>query len=405
MNSISKGLFYLLLLSCCLLSCTQAPLNFGDKLPGKYSLYIMGHDGKEYLLETNNLDSGILVPEQEGAELDIRKVDRSVLVKRGYYYHLDRKSASFIKYRIEGRNFSPVSAMPLEKFSVENYHWIGLDTLLLTGLGTPEFAQVKYVLLDTRSMKQLAAGDMDIPRPSGRFDNMSVGFVAPQRNSLLIGYTYHQQLSASDYTTSDTTYVTELSYPQMKALQTHKDARSTYPGGVNNIQSSAFFDAAQNYYFMDCPGIALGNRPELPTAVMRINKGAVSPDQTYFFNISAALGNHAYGMWPVGEGKAIIRTERKDLFKGLGDHYSTAHFEFYLIDVAAGKVIKKLALPLDKGSRRECVLVENNTVYISINSDKKGNCIYVYDLKSGILKRGLELKGSTDFILRIDKLN
>lgn len=405
MSSISNLRIYCLFLICTLLSCTQSPLKFGDKLPDKYSLYIMGQDGKEYLLETNSLDTGSLEPEETGVELDVRKVDRSILVKKGFYYHLDRKSASFIKYRVEGRNFAQVSTLPLQKFSIENYLWMGQDTLLLTGLSTPDFAQVMYVLLDTRNMKQVAAGNMDIPKPSGRFDNMSVGFVTPNKNSLLVGYTYHQQLGASDYTTSDTTYVTELSYPEMRLLQMHKDKRSTYPGGVNNIQSSAFYDTQHNYYFMDCPGIALGNRPELPTAVMRIKKGAISTDQDYFFNISAALGNHAYGMWSVGNGKAIIRAERKDLFKGLGDHYSTAHFEFYLIDVAARKIIKKLALPLDKGTRRECVLVENDVAYISVNSDSEGNFIWAYDLKKDILTKGLALKGNTDFILRIDKLN
>jgi len=364
----------------------------------------MGKDGKEYLLETKSFDSGDLNPEDDAAALDATVMDRSILVKAGYYYHMDRKAGQFVKYHIEDKEFKTVASVPLKDFSIENAEWIGGDTLLLTGLQSPDFAQVRYALLRTGDMSLLASGDMDIPKPSGRFDNMSVGFVKLIRDRILVGYTYHEQLTPSDYTTSDTTYVTTLNYPLMKAVKTAKDTRSTYPGGVNTVQTSSFTDKQQDFYFMDCPGIALGNRPELSTGIMKISSGAEAPDKNYFFNLSAAFHNHAYGMWSLGNGKAIVRSERKDLFKGLGDHYSTAHFEFYLVDVYAQQILKKLDLPLDKGTRRECVLVEGNTAYISINSTKEGNYIWLYNIKTGNLKKGLELSGNTDYILRIDHL-
>ena len=398
MSLISKHALFFLLVASCFTSCKE-------HLPSNnYGLYLMGKDGKEYLLETTALDSGRLVPEEDAATLNAEVIDRSILVKDGFYYHMDRKAGRFVKYAIKHKIFNPVAALPLKKFSIENYHWMGGDTLLLTGLQTPDFAQVKYALLRTGDMKLLSTGNMQIPKPSGRFDNMSVGFVKTQGNQLLVGYTYHEQLSASDYTTSDTTYVTALTYPQMSAVQTDRDIRSTYPGGVNTVQSSSFTDEHQDFYFMDCPGIALGNRPELPTAIMKINRGTAVPDKSYFFNLSSLLHNHAYGMWYIGNGKAIVRAERRDLFKGLGDHYSTAHFEFYVIDVVTQQVLKKLELPLDKGTRRECVLIKDGIAYISINSSTKGNYIWLYNIKTGMLKKGLQLAGNTDYILRIDRL-
>ena len=142
---------------------------------------------------------------------------------------------------------------------------------------------------------------------------------------------------------------------------------------------------------------------EIKSGIFRIKKDQSVIDN-YFFNISESIiKNHAYGMWPLGGNKAIIRTERKDLFKDLNDHYKVAQFEFYVLDLQT-KVIKKLNLPLDKGTRKQCVIVQNGIAYIAINSAKEGNFIWLYDIQKESLKKGLQLAGNTDYILRIDTL-
>ena len=406
--SVKKAIFLLTLtiLSLCHYSCSQKPEN-GTILAGKnYSIYILGKDGKEYIIETNSIDSGKLLPEKQGVTLDAKAMDRDIIVKNGNYYHLNRKKAELSKYNIQNDSLHTIASIPLKDFSIENYFWAGKDSLLLTGLDIKGFKQTKYVLIETAKMILLSSGNLPIPQPSGNFTSMSIGVVELRKNHLLLGYTYHQQLSSSNYTTSDTTYIAELNYPQMDLLKIDKDTRSTYPGGINTVQSYSFSDEHNNYYFMSCPGIALGNRPDLPTGIFRIKAGQESLDKNYFINISASLvKNHAYGMWYLGNNKAIIRTERKDLFNGLGDHYSTAHFEFYIIDLAAAKVLKKLNLPLDKGTRRECVIVKDNIAYIAVNSSTQGNFIWMYNTQTGRLRKGLELAGNTDFIMRIDQLN
>jgi len=369
-------------------------------------MYILGKDGKEYIIETNSLDSGKILPEKQGAILDAKAMDRDIIVKNGSYYHLNRKKAELSKYDVHNDSLHAIASIPLKDFSIENYFWVGEDSLLLTGLDIKAFKQTKYVLIETGKMNLLSSGNLPIPQPFERFTSMSIGFVELRKNHLFIGYTYHQQLSSSNYTTSDTTYIAELNYPKMNLLKVEKDTRSTYPGGINTVQSYSFNDEQNNYYFMSCPGIALGNRPDLPTGIFRIKAGEESLDKDYFINISSSLiNNHAYGIWYLGNNKAIIRSERKDLFKGLGDHYSAAHFEFYIIDLAAAKVLKKLTLPLDKGTRRECVTVKDNVAYIAVNSSTQGNFIWIYDIQTGRLKKGLELAGNTDFIMRIDNLN
>lgn len=328
-----------------------------------------------------------------------------MIVKDGTYYHLNHKTSVFSKYSISDNTLREIASVNLPGFAIENFEWLGKDTLLLTGLDDRKSAQVKFRTILTNNMRIAAQGNLDIPGPAGKFDSMSIGFVERRKAHLLIGYTYHEQLGGTAYTTSDTMYVSVIKYPEMKVIKTDKDMRSTYPGGINTIQSYAFNDENHNYYFMSCPGIALGNRADMPTGIFRINANQEQPDKHYFFDVSgSSIANHAYGIWYLGRHKAIIRSERKDLFKGLNDHYSTAHFEFYVLDLLKKKAIQKLALPLDKGTRRECIIVNGDTAYIAVNSSTKGNFIWLYDIQKNILKKGLQLAGNTDFIMRIDVL-
>ncbi|EDM34677.1 hypothetical protein PBAL39_14009 [Pedobacter sp. BAL39] len=402
-----KALLYLPLLIIAVLLLSCQPKDSAKKAtPQKYSIYILGKDNHEYLLETNDLSSGTLYPEKTGVPISEEQMDRDIIVKDGYYYHLNYKTAAFSKYTVQSDVLTETDSLQIKNFSIENFYWISKDTLLLTGLNYNKYNRVRYALVNVSTMKLIASGDTEIAVPDGKFSSMSIGLTERRGGQLLIAYTYHEELSPSSYTTCDTTFLSTLSYPEMRLLNTSKELRSTYPGGTNAIQSYTFHDEKKDFYFMTCPGIALGNRPDLPTAIFKIKADENKIDPDYFFNISASeIQNHAYGMWYLGNGKAIIRGERKDLYKGISDHHSTAHFEFYLLDIKKKTVLKKLDLPLDKGTRRECVLVENDVAYISVNSPKEGNDIWMYDLKNESLKKGLHLSGNTDFIMRIDKLH
>jgi len=372
--------------------------------PANYSLYVLAKDGKNYLMQDATLDSGVLKPEAEGISLDTLRMGRSLIIRNHSYYYLNSKTSQFTKYNVSGGTLKILASLSLRNFTIENYNWLQGDTLLLTGLNLPGYNQPEFVMVSTTDMKVIKRGNLALPAPSGKFVTMSIGFTEKRPNSLLIGYTYHASQGIYNFGTSDTLYVSELQYPAMKLTSTAKDNRSTYPGGQNTVQSCTFLDEKGDYYFISCPGIALGNRPELPSGIFRIKKGETAPDRNYFFNISASsIHNHVYGMWWLGADKVIVRTERRDLFKGLNDHYKTAHFEYHVLNLQT-KAIQKLNLPLDKGTRKQCVIVQGNTVYIAISSAKDGNYIWNYKVSDHTLKRGLKLTDDTDFILRIDTL-
>jgi len=380
----------------------------GSYLGKKYSLFVMDKEGNTSIAETNDLSKGKLDPSNENILKDYKGFDRDVIVKEGYYYKLNYKTGIFTRFKNRGNSLEPVGEISLKRFFIENYLWINDSTLLLFDMDKKNRnTALRYVIVKTRDMQVVRDSSLliiSLNTHSDAYIKPNVGFSVIRGKVLILGYNYFIK-EPERYKAADTTYIAAFTYPSMELLSISKDTRSVNPGGENMVEPGSFTDEKGDFYYLTCPGIALGNSPNKPTALFKIKKNELQPDTSYFFNISASpIQNHAYSIYYLGRRKAIVRSERKDLFTRWDDHWRIPHFEFYLVDVDT-KEITKLDLPLDKGTRRQCVLQEGDKVYISINSESEGNYIWRYDLKTGRLAKGLELIGSTDFILRMDKLD
>jgi len=366
----------------------------------QYSIYTMADDNKEYINQTNDLSSGELDPIQKGVRTYPKQIWFDLIVKDGFYYRLERKTNYFLKYTVENKRYIPVDSVKLPGMSyLDNYNWVHSDTVFLTSFDR-RISKLNYARVNVKTMKA-EVGTLPVSLPKSPFNSMSVGFSMVRTGKLFLGYTYHE-ITSQHFKTADSIYVDVFTYPDLQPIKTIKDSRSSYPGGANTAQPNTFTDANGDFYFLACPGIALGNNPEKPTSLYRIKKDEDDLDSTFFWNISESIKNHGYGLWNIGNGKAIIRSERKDLFSGVEDHYKVPHIEFYVLDLNK-KTTKKLELPLDKGTSRQCILVENGLVYLSVNSES-GNYIWIYNPDDGTLKKGLKIRDDIDYILRIEKL-
>lgn len=384
-----------------LLSACGAPDSAKQK---KYSIVVTAGDEKSYIWQTDHLDSGTVDPVKAGVRLDgPPRIWYYLLVKNGTYYYVDSKSEYFVKSEIRNNRFVHLDSLPLPDFSYPDHSaFIGRDTVFLIS-HSMGMAPKKFAKVNVRNMTA-TVGTLPVPTPVKPFDNLSVGFAMWRDNRLWLGYTYHYANRQKGYGSSDTVYVSRMTWPGMKPEYTGKDPRSTYPGNVNTAQQNTFKDEKGDFYFLACPGIVRGANPYQPTAVYRIKAGEQTLDSTYFFNISAsAVQNHAYGLWYLGHSKALLRSERKDLFITYKEHYLIPHNEYFEVDLQSREV-RKLNLPLDKGSSRTCVLVENDKAYITINDGKGNNDVWIYNPADRRLTKGLHLEGDIDYIFRLEKL-
>ncbi|TCR03628.1 uncharacterized protein DUF4374 [Sphingobacterium sp. JUb78] len=398
LKPISKTL--LLLLIVFFIGCSSRDQS--NSSSNNYSLYIMNKNLGNTIVTTNSIDSGTINILKDGIDLPTRYFDRSIIVHNGFFYHI--KSGKFIKFEMQENALTEIAAIPMSNQHIENMNWQGKDTLLLFTLDNKTYSKLHYYKIDVKKFEILQKEEIHLPVAPSKFPIVSIGFSTLHQNNLILGYTYNKVINETDFTTIDTMYFATLDPQTLKIKSIQKDNRSTYPGGVNTVQSYSFHDERGNFYFMSCPGIALGNNLSKPTAIFRIPNNTTTVDSSYFFNLTATNQNHAYGMWYLGNNEAIIRSERKDLYNDFSDHHSTYQFEYYVVDLLK-QTATKLTLPYDKGTRKESVLVENGKAYITIDDKDDNHQVWIYNIQTKKISTGLKLDKETDFIVRIDKLN
>lgn len=400
MLSYRLTLFLSLLLLHLVISCRTE--DGGKNIDGKFSLYTMNKDLRNTIITSNTIDSGNLTISKNGIDIPTQQFDRSIIVKDRHFYFL--RAGKFRKYSLGSNGLKEIAQLAMQDQHIENINWLDRDTLLLFTSDNNTNRQLWVYKITVNDFKINQQQQIKLSTSAADFNVLSIGFSTIHQQQLLVGYTFNKVINETDFTTIDTLYVATLDKTTFKLENIQKDTRSTYPGGLNTVQSYSFHDENGNFYFMSCPGIALGNRPSKPTAIFRIDSNSTHINPTYFFNLTANTRNHAYGMWYLGNSQAIIRSERRDRYTDFSDHHSTYQFEYYVVDLIS-RTTKKLNLPLDKGTRKESVLVENGKAYIAIDDVKDQHQVWVYDIKSKSIQVGLTLDQATDFIVRIDRLH
>ncbi|PVH27048.1 hypothetical protein [Sphingobacterium corticibacter] len=331
--------------------------------------------------------------------------NREFIQRKGFIYSVNPENDYLIQYKITSTGLEAVDSIKVVNDNIEQYHWKNnSDTLLISNVVHGDTETCRFYEIDTKTFSLIREAQLPIPPAVNDFSILSLGLVRYENDKLWIAFAYSKMLGHNEYTTLDTMYYRTLDFASLRVLSEQKDPRSTYPGGINTIQTYSGTAENGDFYFTSGPGIAAGNNIKQPSAIFRKKKGADQVDTTYMVNISAQTGNHAYGFWYVGNGKAIVRGERSDKYTDFSNHHAVYQFEYFLVDLASGNM-EKLDLPLDKGTRKENVVQVGSYLYIAIDDEQENHTVWRYDLQSGKVSAKLSPKFPIDYLLRLDKLN
>lgn len=402
-KQLSIALCAFILSATSLSSCKKSSSGEGETTPtaSEYGIFVRaGNPSGDYIIPVSSLTSGTATLSGNGAEVT-SVLSYSGFAKNGYYYGL--RDSKLSKFKIQNNQLISVAAVPFSLLtSFGTPLWIDDNNMLILGSGVSSgTVKLLYAIVNAsgESLSVTKTGEVNLTTVPTGYSTFSIGDYQLRNGKLYIEYSFDSGWSVA---TASGSYVASLDYPALTNITVDHDTRSTAPGGTIGYQKSSFTSESGDIYVMNMPGVRMGNYPTLPTIISRIKSGATTFDKDYIFDISAVAGQHAYGMWYLGNGKALIKTERKDLVATWAD-YSKYVFDFYVVDINA-KTAKHLSIPLHSGAFLANVVVENGKAYIANQSETEGAYVWEYDVASDKLTQGLKIQDGLQFVLRLDKI-
>lgn len=347
-----------------------------------------------YMLTSGTLNTGFVSANGNGAEI----TGNGRLFKNGFYYNLANGKLS--KYKFEKNLLTLSKEITLAGNSLWSY-WLSDNTLIVwNGTTSAPSADLTYNIVNTDDLSVTKSGTLTVTGLQATDKAIYLSGCVLNNGKLYMPYTvYH-----SGWTSTSVAYLATVDYPSMSNLKIDTDTRSGALGTFSTLMGGTIKYNNDLYIITDC-GERWGSVADKPSAIFKVSNGATEINADYFFDLTAiSSGNKEfYGLYDLGNGKGITRLGRKDVLLTFDDYNKTDVFEFYVVDVVS-KTKTKLNLPLSKYTSASPVFVENGKAYILVSSTANGNFVYTYDINSGSLTKGLEIKG-LDYVNWISRLN
>ncbi len=381
----------------CLSSCKKSSDTNTDSVQDGNAFVIVGQVNTPsalYMLTAGALTSGSVTAAGAGVEM----TGNGRLFKKGYYYTI--VNGQLVKYKYENQLLSSAGQVTVTGNTLYSY-WLNDTTLIVwSGTSTAPSNTMTYNIVNVETMTSTKSGSIVLTGLALTDKAIYLSGCILRGSRLYIPYAiYH-----SGWTATDVSYLASVDYPSMENLIITSDTRSAYAGSFSSvIPSTALLNG--EIYMITNTGDRWGATPNKPSAIYKIKAGENTFDTGYFFDLSAISdGNREYyGLWDLGNGKALTRVGRPGLLTTFTDYTDTDVFDYYVIDLVA-KTRTKLELPLSKVVHASTVVVDNGVAYIAVASSTAGNYVWSYQISSGTLTKGLEIKG-VDNVNWISKFN
>jgi len=254
-----------------------------------------------------------------------------------------------------------------------------------------------YEVFNFETFTQESSGQLTEPVAAGRDAWAGCSFM--HNNKIYLGYG-----DINNNTFADTLVGFLVLDPiSLQPLDTLRDYRTV---GVGQPNLNHSFKDGGYTYFLAMPSGWWFNRPDKPSAIMRITpSGEIDPN--FLFNISEKIGGtisgtnnyryHADGEYYfLGNGKFLVRVFDEQKITQYSDYYQPQNgvysLEHYVADINAGTVTK-LNVPASFGPYANMVEYDNKIAF-PVNTSS-GAFIYVYDKTSGQVSQGLKVEGAS----------
>ena len=356
----------------------------------------MGRDVTTIMQSRPSLTEGGVVDfKGVGAEINADYSMESIY-KGKYYYQVPVSADRFVKLQFKDNKMEVVKQRPFKEntYKTRNYThaWLNDNTLLIMSTDG-EHKQVIWTKLNTDDMSIISEGTLTIAVAEGYNVLTTSGALAYRKSDNKLFYFYYnkKETSGSNKTSNEPYFRIAVINPETMAVEQeiiNKEAAQMTPSAYGELlQNTIFFDEADNLYLSAFNVVSKKNIG----CLLRIKKGEFDFEVGYnaFPDAKGKLLTVQY----MGNGKVLAYSGDN----AVGTSIDTYAYYYSIIDLYS-KTVTPLAydgveIPYSSGSfsQRSAIDRAAGKAYFGVNTENAQPGIYVYDIKTGEVSKGVDV--------------
>ncbi len=365
----------------------------------------MGRDVTTIMQSRNTLDGGATVDfKNAGCEINA-DYSMEMILKGKYYYQVPVSADRFVKLKFKDNKMQVVQAQPFREntYNTRQYchAWTGDNTLVIMAANGDKNAIV-WTKLNTDDMSIISEGTLSLQVASGYDSFTTSGILAYRESDNKLFYFYYNKKGSGRTATNEPYFhIAVIDANTMAVEQDIINSEANEMAGSaygELLQQTTFFDEKGNLYLVAFSDTEIGEEGKL----LRISKGKYNFDAGYngFPNSDGKLLTTQY----LGNGKVFTYSRNDALTEDDGkggtrkanqiDSYSHYYSVIDLnantrtrmaingsdIDYSSGRFSQRSAF--DRGAGK---------LYFGVNTQSAAPCVYVYDIATGAVSKGVDV--------------
>ena len=365
----------------------------------------MGRDVTTIMQSRNTLDGGATVDfKNAGCEINA-DYSMEMILKGKYYYQVPVSADRFVKLQFKDNKMQVVQAQPFREntYNTRQYchAWTGDNTLVIMAANGDKNAIV-WTKLNTDDMSIISEGTLSLQVASGYDSFTTSGILAYRESDNKLFYFYYNKKGSGRTATNEPYFhIAVIDANTMAVEQDIINSEANEMAGSaygELLQQTTFFDEKGNLYLVAFSDTEIGEEGKL----LRISKGKYNFDAGYngFPNSDGKLLTTQY----LGNGKVFTYSRNDALTEDDGkggtrkanqiDSYSHYYSVIDLnantrtrmaingsdIDYSSGRFSQRSAF--DRGAGK---------LYFGVNTQSAAPCVYVYDIATGAVSKGVDV--------------
>jgi hypothetical protein len=412
MKTLKNYLFVLLLglLGLTTFSCSEdddTPTNSKEEVlkPSHFDIWVsiggtsgMSKENTQLVKGVNSLEAGTEI-DFKGTGTDVTaKMYQHSIIKGKFYYQIPKEKDRFGKYQIIDGEIKVVKELMFENNTLKDrrytHAWTDDHTLVLMGSNGPS-SKILWIKIDTDKMEILGEGELDLPTPPEK-DKFNTSGIANYREDGKILYAYLYNYSKVHF------FVAFIDAETMKVEKNVEENRAQFMAGTaygELLQHKTFFDKNGDYYIA-CNNKIVGatSRSAQYGDIVRIKKGALDFDKSYK-GYNDTKGK-IVTVDCLNNGKALLYIQDPE-YTGANAWGHVFNCYYAVLDLASDK-LTALDLPYCEGTFSQRSIVKGGKAYIGVNPEKENPSVYIYDIATGELEKGLDIADGYSFDRIVD---